>query len=204
MRETFVMKKPIGPAIVLLSASVIALGETETSQAQTDAIASIQEKGGLVLEVAQNDSSLDVAFHLASKPAEDGDLEPLQQLANVVNLNLRKAAITDAGLVHLKGLETLQRLHLEKTAITDAGLGHLTDLTNLVYLNLYETAVSDAGLQHLKGLSKLRKLFLWKTKVTQGGVDDLLKSLPELEVVLGQELAPDPPEEEKQEEKEEE
>jgi hypothetical protein len=188
------MKKPIGLAIVLFSTSVSVLGVTKTSQAETDAIASIQEKGGLVLEVAQNDPSLDVAFHLASKPAEDGDLAPLEQLTNVVNLNLRKAAITDAGMAHLKGLKTLQRLHLEKTAITDAGLEHLQDLTSLVYLNLYETAVSDAGLQHLKGLSKLRKLFVWKTKVTQAGVDGLRKSLPELEVVLGQELAPDPPE----------
>ena len=197
------MKNPIGLAIVLLSASVSALGETERSQAEKDAIVSIQEKGGLVLEVAQNDPSLDVAFHLASKPAEDGDLAPLQQLTNVVNLNLRKAAITDAGLVHLKGLKTLQRLHLEKTAVTDAGLENLTDLTNLVYLNLYETAVSDAGLQHLKGLSKLRKLFVWKTEVTPAGVEALRQSLPELEVVLGQELAPDPPEEKtgKEEEK---
>ena len=197
------MKKPIGLAIVLLSASVSALGETEKSQAETDAIAGIQEKGGLVLEVAQNDPSLDVAFHLASKPAEDGDLAPLEQLTNVINLNLRKTAVTDAGLAHLKGLKTLQRLHLEKTAITDAGLEQLKDLTNLVYLNLYETAVSDAGLQHLKGLSKLRKLFVWKTKVTQAGVDALRKSLPELDVVLGQELAPDPPEKEPEEEKEE-
>ena len=197
------MKKPIGLAIVLLSASVSALGETERSQAETDAIAGIQEKGGLVLEVAQNDPSLDVAFHLASKPAEDGDLKPLEQLTKVVNLNLRKAAITDAGLVHLKGLKTLQRLHLEKTAITDAGLAQLKDLTDLIYLNLYETAVSDAGLQHLKGLSKLRKLFLWKTRVTQEGVDGLLESLPELEVVLGQELAPDPPAKESEKEDEE-
>ena len=197
------MKKPIGLVIVLFSTSVSVLGVTKTSQAETDAIASIQEKGGLVLEVAQNDPSLDVAFHLASKPAEDGDLAPLEQLTNVVNLNLRKAAITDAGMAHLKGLKTLQRLHLEKTAITDAGLEHLQDLTSLVYLNLYETAVSDAGLQHLKGLSKLRKLFVWKTEVTQAGVDGLRKSLPELEVVLGQELAPDPPEKktDKEEEK---
>lgn len=189
------MKKPFGLAIVLLSASISALGETERSQAETEAIAGIQEKGGLVLEVAQNDPSLDVAFHLVSKPAEDGDLAPLEQLTNVVNLNLRKAAITDAGLVHLKGLKTLQRLHLEKTAVTDAGLENLKDLTNLVYLNLYETAVSDAGLQHLKGLSKLRKLFVWKTQVTPAGVDALRQSLPDLEVVSGQELAPDPPEE---------
>ena len=196
------MKKPIGLAIVLLSASITAPGETERSQAETDAIASIQEKGGLVLEVAQNDPSLDIAFHLASEPAGDGDLAPLEQLTNVVNLNLRKTSVTDAGLAHLKGLKTLQRLHLEKTAITDAGLEHLKGLSNLVYLNLYETAVSDAGLQHLKGLSQLRKLFVWKTKVTQAGVDGLRKSLPELDVVLGQELAPDPPEEEKKEEKE--
>lgn len=197
------MKKPIGLAIVLLSASVPALGETERSQAQRDAIASIQEKGGLVLEVAQNDPSLDIAFHLASEPAEDGDLAALAQLTNVVNLNLRKTAVTDAGLAHLKGLKTLQRLHLEKTAVTDAGLEHLKGLTNLVYLNLYETAVSDAGLQHLKGLSKLGKLFVWKTQVTPAGVEALRKSLPELQVVLGQELAPDPPEKKTGEEEEE-
>ena len=63
-------------------------------------------------------------------------------------------------------------------------------LANLEYLNLYGTKVSDAGLDPLKNLKKLKKLYLWQTQVTEAGVQKLKESLPDLEVVLGVDLAP--------------
>ena len=44
---------------------------------------------------------------------------------NVVELNLSRSKITDAGLVHLKGLTGLQTLDLGGTEVTDAGFADL-------------------------------------------------------------------------------
>ncbi len=169
------------------------------TEAETTAIAAIRKSGGQVMELAQNDSHLDVAFHLADGKITDDQLAPLASLPQVAQLNLRGREITNAGLAHLKNLKGLVRLHLEKTKITDDGLSQLAGLENLEYLNLYGTEVTDAGLKQLEGLKKLKKLYLWQTKVTDAGVSGIKTALPELQIIRGVELAK-PAEEKKPEE----
>ena len=61
----------------------------------------------------------------------DADLLPLEGLANLVELQLSKAAkITDAGVAHLRNLRRIEKLWLEGTGLTDAGLVHLENLLN--------------------------------------------------------------------------
>ncbi|OYW21991.1 MAG: hypothetical protein B7Z55_05165, partial [Planctomycetales bacterium 12-60-4] len=126
--------------------------------AEEQAIAAIKKLGGLVLEIAQNDPRLDVAFHLADSKIGDAEIAPVKDLPQTAQLNLRGTEVTDAGLVHIKDLKGLTKLHLEKTKVTDAGLEQLKGLENLEYLNLYATAVTDAGLKSLAPLKKLKKL----------------------------------------------
>ena len=162
----------------------------------------VEELGGKVTRLAQNDEGLDVSFHLgrnrdgirqfeasesagAKPPALDGELSVLKDLKNVQWLNLGGTDVTDEGLQHLNELTSLTRLHLEKTAVSDAGLEHLRGLENLTYLNLYQTAVTDAGLRHLQGLKKLKNLYLWQTEVTPAGVEKLQESLPDCAINLG-------------------
>lgn len=147
------------------------------------AIAEVEKVGGTVMQLAQNDDSLVVDFHLGGTALGDDGLAAIKTLPKVVQLNLKDTQITDAGLANLAGIGTLARLHLEKTKITDAGLQHLKDLGNLEYLNLYGTAVTDAGLEHLKGLKNLKKLYVWETQVTDEGIVKLKEALPEVTVV---------------------
>ena len=140
------------------------------SAAEKAAVAAIKKLGGSVLEVAQNDGRLDVAYHLADGKIGDKQLEPLKKIKHIHSLNLRGTEVTDAGLAAIAGLGSLERLHLEKTKVTDAGLAHLKGLANLQYLNVYGTAVTDAGLKHLAGLKKLKKLYIWETKISEGGI----------------------------------
>jgi Leucine Rich repeat len=147
------------------------------------AIAEIQKIGGTVMQLAQNDASLVVDFHLGGTSLGDDALAQVKALPKVVQLDLKDTQITDAGLAHLAGIATLTRLHLEKTKITDAGLEQLKDLGNLEYLNLYGTAVTDAGLKHLEGLKNLKKLYVWQTKVTDEGIAKLKQALPGVTVV---------------------
>lgn len=169
------------------------------TEAEKVALAEIRKSGGQVMELAQNDSRLDVAFHLSDGKITDDQLIPLKNLPQVAQLNLRGREVTNAGLVHLKDLKGLVRLHLEKTKVTDEGLQQLKGLENLEYLNLYGTEVTDAGLKHLEGLKKLRKLYLWQTQVTDAGVAGLKGAVPELQIIRGVEPAK-PVEEKKAEE----
>jgi len=148
-----------------------------------DAIAKIQKIGGTVMQLAMNDDSLVVDFHLGGTALTDDGLAHVKLLPKVVQLDLKDTQITDAGLAHLAALGTLNRLHLEKTKVTDAGLAHLKDLGNLEYLNVYGTAVTDAGLEHLKGLKNLKKLYVWQTPVTDAGIAKLKEALPGVIVV---------------------
>lgn len=147
------------------------------------ATAEIGKIGGTVMQLAQNDDSLVIDFHLGGTALTNDGLAHVKALPKVVELNLKDTQITDDGLAHLAGLGTLVRLHLEQTKITDAGLAHLKDLGNLEYLNLYGTPVTDAGLEHLKPLSKLKKLYVWQTQVTDEGIAKLKEALPDLTVV---------------------
>ncbi len=160
-----------------------------TGQEQQN-IEKIEKAGGHVIAIAQNDSRLEVDFHLQSSDVTDQSLVSLEGLKNIYSLNLGKTKITDAGLVHIEGLTSLNRLYLQETKITDKGLVHLKGLHDLVYLNLYGTAVTDQGLANLAGLSKLTNLYVWQTKVTEAGIDKLKKSLPGVNVITGTEPEP--------------
>jgi len=176
----------------------IAADKPALTDAEKAAVADIKKSGGQVMELAQNDARLDVAFHLADGKITDEQLVPLKNLPQVAQLNLRGREITNAGLVNLKDLKGLVRLHLEKTKVTDDGLQNLKGLENLEYLNLYGDEITDAGLKHLEGLKKLRKIYLWQTKVTDAGAGALKAAIPEIKIDRG--IEPAKPAEEKKEE----
>ncbi len=202
MRTMFAMIA--GGSLFLLTGMLAADDKPMPTEAEKNATAAIKKLGGQVLELAQNDNRLDVAFHLADGKITDAEVALVKNLPKTAQLNLRGTEVTDAGLANLKDLKGLVRLHLEKTKITDAGLEHLKGLENLEYLNLYGTPVTDAGLKHLEGLKKLRRLYLWQAPVTDAGVAALKAAVPELQIVRGVELAKpaEPkPEEKKPEEK---
>ena len=169
------------------------------SEAELKAMQALRQMGVHVMELAQNDSRLEVAFHLADGKVTDEKLAPLKDLKDVYQVNLRGTDITDAGLANLAPLTSLTRLHLEKTKITDAGLAQLKPLANLEYLNLYGTAVTDAGLAQLEGLKKLKKIYLWESKVTDEGCNKLKAAVPEVQIIRG--IVEAKPAEEKKEEK---
>jgi Leucine Rich repeat len=155
----------------------------ERSPAEKAAIAAIRKMGGHVQEIAQNDSRLEVAFHLADGKITDKNLVPLKDLKDVYELNLRGTDVTDAGLKYIAGLKSLKKLHLEKTRITDKGLAELKGLDGLEWLNVYGTQVSNDCLPHVKALKGLKKFYIFETKVTIDGVAKMKKELPKLQII---------------------
>ena len=172
--------------------------------AEKAAIAAIEAIGGAVRQIALNDDSKDIDFHLDGTSLTDEGLAQVKAIGKVAHLHLKDTQITDAGLAHIAGLSALERLHLEQTKVTDAGLAYLQGLAGLEYLNLYGTQVSDAGMAQLAPLKNLKKIYIWQTKVTIDGVRKLKAAIPGIEVIPDLEVeqqkaeaAPDKKDEEK-------
>ena len=151
-------------------------------EVEAKAIEEIQKIGGTVMDIAQNDDSKTVAFHLSGKDLDNGGLQFVKNVGKLIELNLKDTKITDEGLANLSSLVTLKRLNLARTQVSDKGLAYLKGLDNVAYLNLYGSQVTDAGLEHLKGMTNLKKLYLWQSKVTEGGVNRLQEELPGCEI----------------------
>lgn len=156
---------------------------------ETKAIAKLTEAGVDVRPIAVNVPWREANLRLQGTNVTDATVALLKDVTSLVELNLGTTKVTDAGLANLKGLTNLQRLHLELTEVSDAGLAHLKPLKNLVYLNLYSTKVSDAGLENLKDMKYLRNVYTWQSKVTEDGAAKLKKTLPEVQISTGTELA---------------
>ena len=157
--------------------------KAKPSETETKAVAQIRKLGGSVMELAQNDNRLVVAYHLTDGKVTDKHLEPLKDLKSIVHLNLRGTEITDDGLKLLGGLTSLERLHLENTKVSDKGLAHLKGLSNLQYLNVYGTQVTNAGVDHILALKNLKQLYIWQSKINIDGVRKLKKAAPKLSIV---------------------
>ncbi len=81
----------------------------------------------------------------------------------IVEANLARTAVTDAGFDTLARFTHLRALHLEGTAITGSGLAKLSPLHQLVYLNLSETRVTPQSIAPLRAMSNLHHLYLFST-----------------------------------------
>ena len=155
----------------------------EYSAADKAAVEKIRESGGAVLEVAQNDNRLNVAFHLSTEEIGNDQLALVKDLGFIVSLNMRGTAVDDKGVANIGGCSGLQRLHLEKTKVTDAAIKHLAPLSGLEYLNIYGTAVTDVAIDDIAALKGLKKVFIWETKITIAGVAKLKEKRPDLQII---------------------
>jgi hypothetical protein len=103
----------------------------------------------------------------------------------VVRLRLSQQPVSDSDIKKLSALKNITRLNLEKTAITDLAMNDIKNLPNLEQINLYGTNITDNGLLELANCNHLKVVFLWQTKTTAKGIEQLKRSLPNVQVELG-------------------
>ena len=95
---------------------------------------------------------------------DDAQLMKFQKFAPfIVEVELARTAVTDAGVETLAQFKNLRALHLDGTAVTGRTLGKLVTLPQLTYLNLSETKVTSEGVAPLKLDANLRHLYLFNT-----------------------------------------
>lgn len=106
------------------------------------------------------------------------------QCAELRDLRLPNAGLSDAALAGLKPLARLEALDLsDNPRITDKGMASVQALERLRALYLSTTGITDAGLMELKPLDGLRTLYVSGTKVTADGAAAFTDEMPNLRAV---------------------
>ncbi len=103
-----------------------------------------------------------LVLRTASSPGRCNDLalRKLAPLADlIVEAELARTKVTDAGMVEVGTWKNLLRLDLARTAVTSAGVAKLTALGKLESLNVSETKVDHAGLEAVRTLPMLKKVW---------------------------------------------
>ncbi len=113
---------------------------------------------GLVLRTASSPGRCDDAVLAGLAPVA----------ALIVEAELARTPITDAGVAVLAGWENLRAVDLTRTSVTSAGVAALAVLRTLEAVNLTDTAVDDSGVAPLRSLPGLRRLWVHGTKVSPG------------------------------------
>lgn len=124
-----------------------------------------QSQGAKLLPVSAKPSD-GLILNTVDAPAtfRDAQLAQFQHFAPyIVEANLARTAITDAGFDTLAKFTHLRALHLEGTAITGSGLARLAPLSQLSYINLSGTKVTATALAPLKSMKSLHHIYLFNT-----------------------------------------
>lgn len=141
------------PPVGDYSAFMVEIRQMQQSQGAKLVPVSANPSDGLILRTADTASTFD-----------DARLRKFQQFAPfIVEAELARTAITDAGLETLVQFKNLRALHLEGTAVSGRTLGQLSSLSQLSYLNLSGTKVTSDAVAPLKLDANLRHLYLFNT-----------------------------------------
>lgn len=104
---------------------------------------------------------------------DDAQLAKFQPFAPfIVEAELARTAVTDAGMETLIQFKNLRVLHLEGTAVSGRSLAKLASLSQLTYLNLSGTKVTSGAVTVLKSRPNLRHLYLFNTPADPASMAD--------------------------------
>ena len=132
-------------------------------------IAQLEKSLGLRLAPRSALPTDGLILRTASAPArcDDAALARLAPVADlIVEAELARTKVTDAGLPALAAFVNLRTLDLTRTPVTSAGLAALAPLQKIESLNLTSTQVDAAGVARLRALPALKNLWTFDTPAT--------------------------------------
>lgn len=113
---------------------------------------------------------------------EEGDLDDLAGLFDLIALDLKGADISGSEIDGLARLPQLRKLDLSSSNVTDRVLQHIGKLGELRHLELgYCKLITDTSIEHLKSLAELRVLNLERCDRITNIALVALSELPHLE-----------------------
>lgn len=157
---------PDAPALAAVARPVVPL--TADWRPRAAEIANLARAAGVQVLPRSQIATDGLLIRTASSPkaCDDAALAKLAPIAElIVEAELARTRVSDAGLKVLGGFTQLRRLDLSHTKVSNAGVTSLQALTRLEALNLTGTQVDDAGVAALKQLPALRQLWTFGSRV---------------------------------------
>ncbi len=151
----------------LLASEQPMLPLTKDYRPQLPLIASLEHELGVRLVPRSRNPQDGLILRTVSAPerCDDGVIARLKVIgALIVDAELARTKVTDAGLKTLATFSNLRAVDLAHTAVTSAGVPILARLSRLESLNLTATVVDDAGVAALRRKQTLKRLYLFETK----------------------------------------
>ncbi|MEX0363581.1 MAG: hypothetical protein AB3N10_21580, partial [Allomuricauda sp.] len=140
----------------------------------TNVVDSLTNFGFILNPLMIDNHFLEANFSLSEQEFTKEASEALLLLKDqIIWLNLSNSGIEDGHLQKIGQLENLIKLNLSKTDISDEGLTHLSNLTNLESLNLYKTKISVGLLEVIPKLTNLKRLYISETMADSTVVNQL-------------------------------
>ncbi|MDX2284510.1 MAG: c-type cytochrome domain-containing protein [Bacteroidia bacterium] len=147
---------------------------------------SLRGLGFIIKPVAHDESALEVMPAKSGVQVRTEQVAALLRIREqIVWLNLAGAQVQDGALQHIARMPNLVKLRLERNPVSDAGIAGLAGLRHLRSLNLFSTGVTDAGLRSLAAAESLQTIYLGGTRATPGGISALQAAQPGLQIVTG-------------------
>lgn len=160
---------PDAPAAPRPRAAAVAL--VADWRPQAEAIRAWEASTGLRLQPRSQSPGDGLVLRTASAPSrcDDAALSRLGPLgALVVEAELARTKVTDAGLTAVAAMPNLRHLDLTRTAVTSAGLARLLALPHLERINLTGTAVDDTGVAQLRAIPSVRQVWTFSSRASDG------------------------------------
>ena len=153
----------------LLASEQPMLPLTKDYRSQLPLITSLEHELGVHLVPRSRNPQDGLILRTVSAPerCDDGAIARLKVIgALIVDAELARTKVTDAGLKTLATFSNLRAVDLAHTGVTSAGVPILARLSRLESLNLTATVVDDAGVAALRRKQTLKRLYLFETKCT--------------------------------------
>ncbi|HYJ62343.1 MAG TPA: hypothetical protein VEV62_01260, partial [Parafilimonas sp.] len=154
-------------------------------KADDKAVEPLNNKGVIVLPVAQNSNYLSANFVTATNVSDKDFALLLPFKKQLVWLKCGDAKIGDSALSFIAQCTNLTFLQLDNTLITDKGLQQLKSLQQLQSINLVGTNITAQGLAALKNLKQLQSIYVYKTKIKEEDFAQLQKDFPKVMIDSG-------------------
>lgn len=131
---------------------------------RADEIRQLETELGVRLVPRSQQAGDGLILRTASNPRRGDDaalarLAPIAEL--IVEAELARTPVTDAGLAALGRWTNLRSLDLSRTRVTGQGVTALAGLPHLEALNLTDSAVDAAGIQRARAFPALRRLWVF-------------------------------------------
>lgn len=114
----------------------------------------------------------------------ESDLYRLSQRVDLTQLAIRYSALEPNAFRRLNAFRNLEQLNLERTRFEDKDLYQLGKMTNLSILVLNGPSIGDQSVEALESLKRLRKLELIDTRISPSKRDELVRALPNCDIVF--------------------